>query len=101
EHVVVFPNGHIRTIGLESTGTDDHGGFSTPYGVTHFHPGEFFEEDAINAGNRPRSLEIPRAAPAREAATGEYDKQPNEPPGMGYDAFSSAIVKIYRDIIIY
>src|SRR5215471_17259294 len=98
EHVVVFPNGHIRTVGLEPTGTDDHGGFSSPYGVAHFHPGEFFEKDAVDAGNRLRRLEILRATAEGETATGEHDKQPNEHPDMGHDGFSSHIAEIYGHI---
>src|SRR5262245_3161899 len=57
EHIIVFPNSHIRTIGLEPTGTDDHAALPSPHGVAYFHPSEFFEEDTVDPGNRPRGLE--------------------------------------------
>src|SRR5262249_1676983 len=98
EHIIVFPNGHKWTIGLDPAGADDHGALPSPHGISYFHPGEFFEEDAVDAGNRPRSLEILCVAPEGEAPTSEDDEQPNEHTALGHEAFSSCIDKIYRHI---
>src|SRR5262249_19208330 len=98
EHIIVFPNGHIRTIGLEPTGTDDDAGLPSPHGVADFHPGELFEEDVVDTSNRPWGLEVLCVAFKWEAPTSEHDEQPNEHAAIGHDAFSSCISTVYRGI---
>src|SRR6266446_8415126 len=79
EHIVMLSKCHIRTTRLDPARTDNNCGLASLDGIAHLHPGELFQEDAIDRGYRPWGLEILRQAAWDQTPTAEHDEPHSAP----------------------